>query len=287
VIPLIPLKSARYDDRNVLKDKGAKWNADEKYWYVPDGRDPVVFRSYMDRDTQQIFDAIMDHMNGLQTQDWMEKSKYERPDAFKAIRYPKLGLPDEFVVVDTETTGLGQNDEVVELSVLDSNANELYHSFFEPKVEVNYQAAQVTGLTNEKLVGQPKFADEWPKIKEAIGAHLIAGHNLQFDRRLMQQTLEKQTGKNHQGEMDALFENCIDSYQMAQRSSVAKGKRSLGQLCEAMGVEYPPNHRASHDCLGVLYVLQNFEQKDYGVTQRRLPDLSFLDTQSSHGYEKT
>ena len=286
MIPLIPLKSAKYDDRNTLKDKGAKWNAEEKYWYVPDGRDPGLFRDYMDSQTQQIYDGIVSHLQGMQNQDWMDKSKYERPANFRPIRYPKLGLPDEFVVLDTETTGLGQDDEVVEIAILDSNANELYHSFFEPKAEVNYQAAQVTGLTNDRLVGQPKFIDEWPKIKEAIGSHLIAGHNLQYDRRLMQQTLEKQTGKNHQAEMNALFENCIDSYQMAQRSSVAKGKRSLGQLCEAMGVEYPPNHRASHDCLGVLYVLQNFEQKDYGVSQRRLPDLSFLETSPQVACEK-
>lgn len=284
---MIPLKSARYDDRDVLKSRGAKWNAETKYWYVPNGKDPELFRGYMDENTLQIYDAIMDHINGLQMQDWMEKSRYERPSDFRPIRYPKLGLPDEFVVLDTETTGLSQTDEVVELSILDSNAEEIYHSFFQPEHEVNYQAAQVTGLTNDKLIGQPLFKNEWPKIKEAIGARLIAGHNLQFDRRLMQQTLEQQTGKSCQAEMDFLFENCIDSYQMAQRSSIAKGKRSLGQLCEAMGVEYPPNHRSSYDCLGVLYVLQNFEQKDYGVSQRRLPDLSFLSTQPTDTYEKS
>ena len=283
---MIPLKSARYDDRETLKDKGAKWSPEDKYWYVPDGRDPGAFRDYMDSLTQMVFDGITSHMRGLEQQDWMEKSRYSRPENFRAIRYPKLGLPDEFLVLDTETTGLGQDDEVVELSLLDSDANEVYHSFFRPEKEVNYQAAQVSGLTNDKLQGQPLFKDEWPKIKEQIGGHLIAGHNLQFDRRLVQQTLEKQTKKSYQTEMDGLFENCIDSYQMAQRSSIAKGKRSLGQLCEAMGVEYPPNHRSSYDCLGVLYVLQNFEQKDYGVSQRRLPDLSFLSTQPTDTYEK-
>ena len=55
---MIPLKSARYDDRETLKDKGAKWSPEDKYWYVPDGRDPGAFRDYMDPLTDINFDLL-------------------------------------------------------------------------------------------------------------------------------------------------------------------------------------------------------------------------------------
>ena len=273
---MIPLRKASYDDRDVLKNKGAKWNALDKFWYVPDGKDPVVFREYMDDLTQSVCDAFVSHYESLREKD-LESRIVEVSTMDEFLARSKYIKPDDFVVIDTETTGLGLNDEVVELSVLDSKANELYHSFFKPGVRMNSMATQVSGIADEHLNGAPMFVSEWNKILSIIGGRRVAGHNLGFDRRLMQQTLEKQTGVDCSQVFDKMFDNAIDSWRLAQQSNVGKGKRSLGQLCDAMGVKSSPNHRTSYDCLGVLYVLQNFELHDYGVKKsvRRLPDVDY------------
>ena len=281
---MLPLRNAKYDDRETLKSQGARWNPEERYWYVPDGKDPGSFRDYMDDTTRDVYDSVLSHMQSLQKQperhlseeESLQKSTYQKPEGFEKIHFKKLGLPDDFVVIDTETTGLGKDDEVVELSVLDSGANELYHSFFKPGKQITPEAARVTGIETQHLASAPTFKDEWSKIRDVIGDRRIAGHNLQFDRRLIQQTLEKQTGRSHERSCDMLFDGAIDTYRLAQRSTVAKGSRSLGKLCDAMGVEQPPNHRTGYDCLGVLYVLQNFEKKDYGVRPRVGLDISHI-----------
>ena len=299
---MIPLKNATYDDRKTLRQNGALWDSKERYWFVPDGKDPSPFRGYMDEQTRDVYDTVAKHFETMQRQpqrnvqqqhqqqpksdgyvskhatqeEFLARSAYERPANFQKTHFQKLNLPDDFVVIDTETTGLGQDDEVVELSVLDSNANELYHSFFKPEKEMHWSATKVSGIEDQHLQGSPTFSSEWDKIVAAVDGRRVAGHNIGFDRRMIQQTLEKQ-GMDGQAICDKMFDDPIDSWRIAQQSSVGKGHRSLGSLCEAMGVEESPNHRTSYDCLGVLYVLQNFEQKDYGLggTTRRLPDTGF------------
>ena len=300
---MIPLKNATYDDRKMLRQNGALWDSKERYWFVPDGKDPAPFREYMDESTKGIYDTVAKHFETLQRQtqqprpqrhvqqpqkpvdyaqkhtsqeEFLARSEYERPEGFQKTHFQKLNLPDDFVVLDTETTGLGRDDEVVELSVLDSDANELYHSFFQPEKSMHWSATKVSGIEDQHLKGSPTFSSEWDRIMEAIDGRRVAGHNISFDRRMIQQTLEKQ-GMNGQAICDQVFDDPIDSWRIAQQSSVGKGHRSLGSLCEAMGVEESPNHRTSYDCLGVLYVLQNFEQKDYGLggTTRRLPDVDY------------
>lgn len=199
----------------------------------------------------------------------LDRSKYERPADFQAMHFEKLDVPDDFVVVDTETTGVGRNDEVVELSVLDSNANELYHSFFKPETWIKPEATAASGLTNDMLANEPRFIDEWPKIYDAIGGRPIAGHNIGFDRRLIQQTLEKQVpGVSYQRLCDDMFSDQIDSMLIAKEQGVEYGQRNLGKICAAMGCEQEPNHRTSHDCLGVLNILQGFEQGKYPLPEK-------------------
>ena len=199
----------------------------------------------------------------------LDRSKYERPADFQAMHFEKLDVPDDFVVVDTETTGVGRNDEVVELSVLDSNANELYHSFFKPETWIKPEATAASGLTNDMLANEPRFIDEWPKIYDAIDGRPIAGHNIGFDRRLIQQTLEKQVpGVSYQRLCDDMFSDQIDSMLIAKEQGVEYGQRNLGKICAAMGCEQEPNHRTSHDCLGVLNILQGFEQGKYPLPEK-------------------
>ena len=202
----------------------------------------------------------------------MAKSKYECPADFQAMDMPKLGIAKgSFVALDTETTGLGIYDEVVELSILNDSGEEIYHSFFEPTQRVNPEAAATTGLTNAVLKGQPKFVDEWDKIVAAIDGRRIAGHNIAFDKRLMEQSLRKYGHMEDAEHCTRMFEDRIDTRKVASAAGVKRGDCKLGVLCDAIGVEQKPNHRASHDCLGVLYVLQHCEQYENFYDEKPTP----------------
>lgn len=165
---------------------------------------------------------------------------------------------DNFVVLDTETTGLYKDDEVIELSIIDKLGNELYHSLFKPEKKVGKAALRVTGLDNPLLANEPLFKDEWSKIKKAIGHHRILGHNITYDERITLATA-KRYGIDEM-EVRKLFDNKIDSRDIARKYLKSRSYK-LSYLCKKLGINEKQKHRATYDCLQTLEMLRALETR--------------------------
>lgn len=103
--------------------------------------------------------------------------------------------------LDTETTGLGDDDRITQFSatmvVLASQEDvtalrngdiapitcETYDRFCNPGIPISDDAARVTGITNETVRGLPSFRDGiLPDAQRLVdSADLIVGHNVGFD----------------------------------------------------------------------------------------------------------
>lgn len=171
--------------------------------------------------------------------------------------FPRLRLK-EFVILDTETTGLRGDDEVVELGMIDSKGNILYQSLFRPQKQIHYAASKVNGLFNKDLVDEPLFKDEWENIKNAIGSRIIIGHNIAFDKTMIMQTLARYDMNDN--EAKRMFRNCRDSMVIARQHLSAENYR-LETLCRTLGIVDEQKHRACDDCLMVLRLLEAIEQR--------------------------
>lgn len=169
--------------------------------------------------------------------------------------YPNLKIKD-FVIIDTETTGISRDDEIIEFAVVDIYGEVLYESTFNPMVMINPSAAMVNGLTNESLTNSPLFKDEWQKIRDAIGNKRLLGHNLSFDKRLTAQTLERY-GIDSQ-ESNDLFKGYYDSMRIAKKHIDAKSY-SLENLAHMVGINRVESHRAADDCIMTLEFLNRLE----------------------------
>lgn len=219
-----------YAEKDIVKSKGAKWDAAINSWICTEQQ----FETFQQWSPYQLVSST---------------EPYQNPFINKPA-YPKEDLPnDNFVILDTETTGLSSNDEVVELSILDNKGNEIYHSLFNPENPISYTAANVTHISMAEVSWAPKFGDEWPKIKEIIGDRYIIAHNITFDKRLMTQTAIRY-GATKQ-ECDALFEDCVDSMNVFQKYA---GKMKLQVACDKLGFQITQTHRASDDCVMILYM---------------------------------
>lgn len=189
------------------------------------------------------------------------RNKYTSIDEYKAplmipMTYTILGI-DHFVVLDTETTGLYRNDEVIELSVLDELGHELYHSLFHPQKKMAREAIRITGMDNAYLKNQPYFKDEWETIKNVIGTRRILGHNIQYDYRIMLATAQRYHMNTQ--EIKYLFNDMIDSIELIKRY-IKTPSYKLKDLIRLFGVEESQRHRASYDCLQTLQVLRKVER---------------------------
>lgn len=101
-------------------------------------------------------------------------------------------LNDENVrFIDTQTTGMDIDDEVVEMTIKDGRGNVIYSSLFSPEVKMKKDAILATKLTDDDLRGKPLFRNEYSEIIDNLNNKIIAGWNIKFDMRMLRQTANK------------------------------------------------------------------------------------------------
>lgn len=101
-----------------------------------------------------------------------------------------LAAPD-LRIIDTETTGLGVNDEVIALAIIDAAGDTRYQSLFKPTAPIAPEATAVHGLDAAGLAHAPAWADQWWIIQPYLSDALLLGYNSRFDHRLIAQTCDR------------------------------------------------------------------------------------------------
>lgn len=163
---------------------------------------------------------------------------------------------DNFVILDTETTGLSEIDEVVEIGIVDMDGKALYEKRFKPSVPINPQAARVNHMSLDVLKDCPEFTEQdWEEVRNIIGNRKILGHNIPFDARLLQQTYEKHVGRKLETD---LFDDMYDSKQIAKTWMKVKSY-SLNNLTTDIGIIREEQHSAVDDCRMTLEFLTRLE----------------------------
>ena len=101
------------------------------------------------------------------------------------------------IILDTETTGLDPKDghRVIEIGCIELVNRRLtdrtFHVYINPEREIDQEAIDVHGITNEFLADKPNFAGIADEFVEFIrGAELIA-HNASFDINFLDSELSR------------------------------------------------------------------------------------------------
>ena len=96
-------------------------------------------------------------------------------------------LPDDYLVLDTETTGLPDDNGlpgIVTLGIMVVRNREITESVeFEtrPQRRISDEAQAVHGITNEQATGFESFESQWNQIAGYLADQLIVIHNASFD----------------------------------------------------------------------------------------------------------
>ncbi len=98
----------------------------------------------------------------------------------------------DWVVLDTETTGLGENDEIVQIAIIDHEGKELLNSYVKPvRKSIPRDATAIHGIKIKDVENAPTMADLLPRIKKICSGKTIVTYNAAFDSRLLQQSIAK------------------------------------------------------------------------------------------------
>jgi DNA-directed RNA polymerase subunit RPC12/RpoP len=103
-------------------------------------------------------------------------------DRVEASEWAKavLANPEQYVVLDTETTDL--DGEIIEIAVVDLLGNVLMNQRIKPLGKISAGAQAVHGISLDMLAGEPYFYDVYPRIKEVIKDKIVLIYNRAFDK---------------------------------------------------------------------------------------------------------
>jgi DNA polymerase III epsilon subunit-like protein len=174
-----------------------------------------------------------------------------------------------YVCLDTETTGFGDYDEVIEITLIEHNEKgekgAMLHYMCEPlKGYIPEDAAAVNGIKWEDVEGQPNFLVDGVREECAkfIGQRTVVAHNAPFDLRMMK----------------IKPVDVYDTLAEARKRYANKRSRKLKSVCEYIGIPWDDEkaHRASYDVEQTIKVFTYFHNPEnllldlHGAVQENL-----------------
>ncbi len=158
----------------------------------------------------------------------------------------------EFLVVDTETNGLGGDAcEMTEVGAVLVGGGEL-HDRWSSLVRCNRPLGRgiqrFTGITQEMMADAPGLEAVLPPLEELLRGRVLVAHNAPFDRRVLRQAFDL-IG------LDWPNPPVLCTAALARKLLPLQRQRGLGVLADALGIEVHTAHRALADaetCARVL-----------------------------------
>jgi DNA polymerase III subunit epsilon len=118
----------------------------------------------------------------------MAVGHYNPRDKDKMQQWAHDLVRGDFVVLDTETTGLGSTDEVVQIGIIDSKGRTLLDTLVRPTRPVPSVVTRIHGLTNEKLAEASPFCDHYVMLSSMLAGRVVIAYNMDFDWRMLVQS---------------------------------------------------------------------------------------------------
>lgn len=161
----------------------------------------------------------------------------------------------EFIVVDTETNGLGGDAcEMTELGAVLVGGGELHErwgSVVRTNAPLRRGIQRFTGITQAMVDDAPSLEAVVPRLRELLRGRVLVAHNAPFDRRVLRQAFSRVC-------LEWPDPPVICTAALARALLPLQRERGLGRLADALGIEVGQAHRALPDaeaCARVLCAL--------------------------------
>ena len=152
---------------------------------------------------------------------------------------------DEFVAFDLETTGLSsKTDRIIEIGAVilkDGKEIDRFQTFVDPERHLERKIVELTGITEEMLVGAPKIEEVLPKFLDFIGDRVLVAHNSDFDTGFIRAECARQGFDYHYTAADTLI--------LSQNLLRHLNKFKLDIVSNALNLPDFNHHRAGDDAM--------------------------------------
>lgn len=150
------------------------------------------------------------------------------------------------IVLDTETTGLKPEEghRIVEIGCVELvnhvQTGRTFRAFLNPERTMEAKASEISGITDDMLVGQPLFAEIAQTLIDFLGDAPIVAHNAPFDMGFLNAEFARA------GLPPLPPERAIDTVMIARRKYPG-APASLDALCKRFNIDL--SERVKHGAL--------------------------------------
>lgn len=165
------------------------------------------------------------------------------------------------IFLDTETTGLGSQDEIIEISVVDNSGETIFQSLVKPTQPIPPDSMRVHGISNEDIQKSPAWLIVWMQLRPILINRFIVAYNADFDLRMMQQSHARyrQPWKDSLKMVDLLkiYAQFRGEWDEQKRGWKYVSLSVAGKEC---GITLPNAHRAAADSMLTRALLHHITQ---------------------------
>jgi DNA polymerase-3 subunit epsilon len=101
------------------------------------------------------------------------------------ISHVKGLVAQQPLFLDTETTGLGIDDEVCEIGIVNIHGVVLFHTLIKPTKAIPAEAISIHGITNEMVQSAPSFAEILPELDRVLRGRVVMVYNVEYDEKML------------------------------------------------------------------------------------------------------
>lgn len=113
----------------------------------------------------------------------------DSPIRQQIARFIRQKVNEGPVYLDTETTGLDRDAEIVEIAVVDAHGEILLQTFVKPSRPIPASASAIHGISNDMVQGAPSWPVLWQSLRGLLNGRPLGLYNADFDLRMMQQSM--------------------------------------------------------------------------------------------------
>lgn len=170
--------------------------------------------------------------------------------------------PSNYVVFDTETTGLEPEiDKIIEISAIkfkDNKKIDKFSTLVNPLTKIDNFITELTGIKQSDLDGMPTIDRILPDFFEFIEGYTLVAHNAPFDIKML-------ACECYRNNIQLCSNEVIDTVNLAKKIIPQQkiDNYKLATIKNYLGLEYE-SHRALSDCevCAKLYQIYLAKQKD-------------------------
>lgn len=114
-------------------------------------------------------------------QEWYREVGFIERDRVNAVMWAREQLAlDDWVILDTETTGL-YDAQIVEIAIVSHSGETLLDTLVKPTIPILAEVTAIHGITDEMMADAPTFPEVYSRIAEVLENKRILIYNAEFD----------------------------------------------------------------------------------------------------------